>query len=63
MAAVVPHTARATNLAAVGLGDKVNIEVDLISKYIERHLNSQVKGLGEDTLSRVGYLPMGWVEN
>ena len=34
--AVVPHTAEATTLAAKGPGDRVNIEVDVVAKYVER---------------------------
>jgi len=60
---VVPHTARSTTLALKTVGDKLNIEVDILSKYIERHLKGQMKGLTEDTLTQAGYLPMGWIEN
>jgi len=34
--ALIPHTLKATTLGAVGPGDQVNIEVDLIAKYVER---------------------------
>lgn len=36
--AVVPHTARATTLGALGRGDHVNLEVDVTAKYVERLL-------------------------
>jgi riboflavin synthase len=34
--AVVPHTAAATTLGTKGLGAGVNLEVDLVAKYVER---------------------------
>jgi riboflavin synthase len=34
--ALVPHTLRETTLAALGTGDEVNLEVDLLAKYAER---------------------------
>jgi riboflavin synthase len=61
--AVIPQTGRSTILADKAIGDKVNIEVDLLSKYIEKHLGNESKGITEDTMMRVGFLPMGWVDN
>jgi len=34
--AIIPHTWRATNLSTLELGAAVNLEVDLIAKYVER---------------------------
>jgi riboflavin synthase len=34
--AVIPHTLSATTLGASGPGDQLNIEVDVIAKYVER---------------------------
>jgi len=34
--ALIPHTLAATTLGAAGQGDQVNIEVDVIAKYVER---------------------------
>jgi riboflavin synthase len=34
--ALVPHTLRETTLAALGPGDAVNLEADLLAKYVER---------------------------
>jgi riboflavin synthase len=36
--AVIPHTADVTTLGRKGPGDRVNIEVDLMAKYVERLL-------------------------
>ena len=35
---LIPHTLAATNLSALGAGARVNIEVDLIARYVERML-------------------------
>ncbi len=37
-AAVVPHTAAVTTLGARRAGDRVNLEFDVIAKYVERQL-------------------------
>ena len=37
--AVIPHTAEVTTLGAKAPGDPVNLEVDLIAKYVERLLS------------------------
>jgi len=36
--AVIPHTAEVTTLGTRGPGDRVNLEFDLIAKYVERLL-------------------------
>lgn len=38
-AAVIPHTAKATTLGVKGAGAAVNIEADLMAKYLERLLS------------------------
>jgi riboflavin synthase len=44
--AVIPHTARATTLGHKGPGQTVNLEVDLVAKYVERLL-TPMSGTGE----------------
>ena len=39
--AVIPHTAAVTTLGRKGPGDRVNLEVDVIAKYVERLLADQ----------------------
>jgi riboflavin synthase len=34
--ALIPHTREATTLGAVAEGDEVNLEVDVVAKYVER---------------------------
>ncbi|HSP44730.1 MAG TPA: riboflavin synthase [Chthoniobacterales bacterium] len=36
---IIPHTRAQTNLAEAGIGDLVNLEFDLLAKYVERMLN------------------------
>ena len=35
---VIPHTWRATNLAERSVGDRVNIELDMLARYVARQL-------------------------
>ena len=44
--AVIPHTARVTTLGSKGPGQTVNLEVDLIAKYVERLLAAAGPGGG-----------------
>ncbi len=39
--AVVPHTAAVTTLGGKGRGDRVNLEVDVVAKYVERLLEGR----------------------
>jgi riboflavin synthase len=39
--AIIPHTAEVTTLGRRGIGDRVNLEVDLIAKYVERLLQPE----------------------
>ena len=38
---VIPHTWESTNLAARAPGDRVNLEVDVIAKYVERLMDER----------------------
>jgi riboflavin synthase len=60
---VVPHTAKNTTLVNKAIGDRVNIEVDLISKYIEKHLMGEPRGVSDEMMMRLGIMPMGWNDN
>jgi riboflavin synthase len=39
--AIIPHTAEATNLRSLNPGDPVNLEVDVIAKYVEKMLGAE----------------------
>jgi riboflavin synthase len=42
--AIIPHTWQATNLRALGNGDQVNIEVDVLAKYAEKMTHGRTHG-------------------
>ncbi len=37
---IIPHTRQVTNLTRLRMGDSVNIEVDMIGKYVEKFLKT-----------------------
>ena len=55
--AIIPHTLKVTTLGQKRQGDEVNIEVDLLSKYVHKHLNSQqqTSKLSIEWLEQQGY--------
>jgi riboflavin synthase alpha subunit len=42
--ALVPHTLEATTLGALGPGDPVNLEVDVLAKYVEKLVRADDRG-------------------
>lgn len=58
--AIIPHTFDMTTLATVQVGDRVNIETDLIGKYVARLLQgdtpSEASGISADILAKHGFL-------
>jgi len=50
---VVPHTALVTTISKKRRGDRVNIEVDMISKYIEKFLSHDNAAVPGESASRV----------
>jgi len=42
--AIIPHTLRATSLGAKAIGDAVNLEGDLLGKYVQRLLGAPGEG-------------------
>jgi riboflavin synthase len=55
--AVIPHTAETTNLKSLGPGDPVNLEVDVIAKYVERMIGGQkaASSITIEKLVRAGF--------
>ena len=55
---IIPHTARETTIAGLKVGDKVNLETDLIGKYVARILGPYGKeaGVSLETLAEHGFL-------
>jgi riboflavin synthase len=52
---IIPHTAEVTTMGAYVAGTAVNIEVDLLARYIERMLGNDAGGLSVDFLKEHGY--------
>jgi riboflavin synthase len=42
--ALIPHTLEATTLGGLKPGDRVNLEVDVLGKYVERLLGATISG-------------------
>jgi riboflavin synthase len=54
---IIPHTAAQTTLTAKGTGEKVNIETDIIGKYLERLVDRKPQGkLDTQFLAEHGFL-------
>jgi riboflavin synthase len=58
---IIPHTAERTTIGGKRVGDLVNIEVDILAKYVERMLevsgrSPERAGLTLDMLAKSGYL-------
>lgn len=52
---IIPHTAEHTIMGDYRVGTIVNIEVDLLARYLERMLDADGDGLNEDFLREHGY--------
>jgi riboflavin synthase len=52
---IIPHTAEVTTMGGYDVGTAVNIEVDLLARYIERMLGAESGGLSIDFLREHGY--------
>ena len=57
---VVPHTARVTAIGNLRVGDEVNIEVDVIGKYVEKFVRAMQSntsdGVDADFLAKHGFI-------
>ncbi|MGA7694514.1 MAG: riboflavin synthase [Candidatus Sulfotelmatobacter sp.] len=55
--AIIPHTVEMTNLNSLKPGDPVNLEADLIAKYVEKMMTSEpaVSSLTVEELVRQGF--------
>jgi len=52
---IIPHTADVTIIGDYAVGTKVNVEVDLLARYIERLLAKDGEGLSMEFLKEHGY--------
>jgi riboflavin synthase len=46
---IVPHTSRVTTIGSLRVGDEVNIEVDIIGKYVERFVRTMQESASPST--------------
>jgi riboflavin synthase len=53
---IIPHTAETTIISQYGVGTAVNIEVDMLARYVERLLAKDPDGLSLQTLKAHGYV-------
>jgi riboflavin synthase len=55
--AIIPHTVEATNLSSLKVGDPVNLEADLIAKYVEKMMKREAgsSSLTIEELVRQGF--------
>ncbi|MBI4530118.1 MAG: riboflavin synthase, partial [Candidatus Latescibacteria bacterium] len=56
--AIIPHTEKVTTFDTLRLGRRVNLEVDMLAKYIEKLLAAHNRGGGgltEERLRELGY--------
>jgi riboflavin synthase len=56
-AAIIPHTVQMTNLKCLKPGDAVNLEVDMVAKYVEKMMNGEApnSSITEERLVREGF--------
>ena len=53
---VVDFTLKHTTLGSMGVGDPVNLEIDIIAKYVEQFSQAQKPGITADFLEEHGFL-------
>ncbi|WP_419775099.1 riboflavin synthase [Ignavigranum ruoffiae] len=56
---IIPHTQEQTNLSDRAVGDPVNLEVDIVGKYIEKFINQDKTGptkMNQDFLQIHGFM-------
>ncbi len=54
--AVIPHTLEATTLHSKRPGDRVNLEADILGKYVEKLLGARRSGVTEQSLRDAGFM-------
>ena len=54
--AIIPHTLENTNLKDLHVGDLVNIETDIVGRYVEKFLSTKDNNLTEDFLKENGFM-------
>jgi len=52
---LIPHTRQNTTLGRKKVGDAVNLEVDIIAKYVEALVKPSARGITADFLQEHGF--------
>ena len=52
---VIPHTAAETTLLRRWTGDRLNIECDMIGKYVEKFVSGESRGITPELLAKYGF--------
>lgn len=52
---IIPHTGQETTLLSKTTGDKINIECDIVGKYIEKLTQQENSGITVEMLSQYGF--------
>ncbi|MBL8670223.1 MAG: riboflavin synthase [Alphaproteobacteria bacterium] len=45
--AIIPHTQKATTLGGLAAGDAVNVEIDMLARYVARQIEARLPGAGQ----------------
>lgn len=53
--AIIPHTSEHTNLIDYAIGRRVNLESDVIGKYVEKFVNPNGQGISQKMLDDFGF--------
>ncbi len=53
---LIPHTAKETTLLSKKAGDMVNLENDIVGKYVERLMNTKKSDISQDFLFENGFI-------
>jgi len=54
---IIPHTLKNTNLEHKKINDFINIEYDILSKYVEKHLHPEKKSkINSSFLNEHGFI-------
>ncbi len=56
---LIPHTSEVTTLGRWRAGTAVNVEVDVLARYVERLLQADEGALSLERLARLGFSPRG----
>jgi riboflavin synthase len=53
---LIPHTVEVSTLAEKNIGDKLNIELDMIAKYLYQFITIEEKGVSFELLTKKGFI-------